>query len=103
MTKSFATNAQEALAAAAAAASRKMASREPTQPTKAAEAGPPRAPKVQFNVLLTPEARKKLRSAAFAWNTSERELLEAFIAQLPDVEIPEVAVPQSVSWVRAKA
>ena len=100
--KSFASNSQEALAAAAAAASKKMAAREPASLSKTHEAVATKGRKVQFNVLLTPEARWKFRSAAFALNTSERELLEAFIAQLPDVEIPEVEVPQSVNWVRAK-
>ena len=54
--------------------------------------------KVQFNVLLGAEPREKLRRVAFAWGTSERELIEKFIAELPDIAMPEVAAPPGMKW-----
>lgn len=97
MTKSFAINAQDALALAAAAAAEKMARPKTATPA-------PRKPrtKVQFNVLLDPIARKKFAAVAFAWGTTERELLESFIAQLPDIEVPEVPAPANVRWAKPK-
>lgn len=94
--KAFSMDGALALATAAAAA-KTTASRR--QDGGAAGQRKQRA-KVQFNVLLTPEAREKLRAVAFAWRTSERELLESFIAQLPDVDVPEVPAPAAVCWAK---
>jgi hypothetical protein len=57
-------------------------------------------PKVQFNIVLAPAARQKIKRAAFALGTTERELVEAFIEQLPDVQVPEPDVPSSLRWLR---
>jgi hypothetical protein len=56
--------------------------------------------KVQFNIVLDPAARQKIRRAAFALGTTERELVESFIEQLPDVQVPEPEVPTSLRWLK---
>jgi hypothetical protein len=56
--------------------------------------------KVQFNIVLAPAARQKIKRAAFALGTTERELVEAFIEQLPDVAMPEPDVPPTLRWLR---
>lgn len=60
----------------------------------------PEGPKVQFNIVLHPTARQKIKRAAFALGTTERELVEAFIEQLPDVQVPEPDVPSTLRWLR---
>ena len=54
--------------------------------------------KVQFNILLGAEPREKLRRVAFALGKTERELVEQYIAQLPDIEMPSVAAPPGMKW-----
>lgn len=87
-----------ALARAAAAAASKAA----PVPVPAKTLGKPTdTGRTQLNVLLRSESRRKLKLIAMEWNTSERELIEAFIAQLPDVTPPVVAAPaKSVAWAK---
>ena len=54
--------------------------------------------KVQFNILLGAEPREKLRRVAFAEGTTERELVERFISQLPEIALPQFAVPPGMKW-----
>ena len=57
---------------------------------------------VQFNVKIPASAMRKFKAIALAWDTSPREMLEAFIAQLPDVMPPTVAAPDAVAWAKPK-
>jgi hypothetical protein len=79
----------------------------PTPKAKAQRGKPAKQPavqaegaKVQFNIVLSPQARQKIKRAAFALGTTERELVEAFIEQLPDVAVPEPEVPSSLRWLK---
>jgi hypothetical protein len=57
---------------------------------------------VQFNVKIPSAAMRKFKAIALAWDTTPREMLEAFIAQLPDVMPPTVAAPDAVAWAKPK-
>ena len=97
MSKSFAVSTNDALAMATAAAAQKLAQRQPTSsPAPRKKAGK----KVQFNIQLDVQSRQKLKAVAFAWRTTERELVESFIEQLPHVEVPQVAAPAAVVWAK---
>ena len=97
MSKSFTNTTLDALAQATQAAALRMSSKSPKQPQPEAKAA-----KVQFNILLSAAARTKLRNAAFAWNTTERELIEQFAAQLPDVQVPVPDAPEGLAWAKPK-
>lgn len=91
MAKTFDTSA--ALARAASAAVNRVVATTP-------RAEPAR---VQLNVLLDAAARRKFKAIALAWGTSEREMIEAFIAQLPDVTPASVEAPPAVAWAKPTA
>ena len=100
MTKSFAVSASEALALATAAAADRLANRPPsTQARRQKNLGK----KVQFNIQLDAQSRRKLKAVAFAWGTTERELVESFIEQLPYVDVPQVEAPAAVVWAKPEA
>lgn len=99
--KSFSAVSQDALAAATAHALSKVV------PNGSAPAHVSLQPKeqgnektVQWNVRLKPHLREKLRCAAFAWRMTERDLVEAFIEQLPEVEVPSPDAPAAVAWIK---
>ena len=63
---------------------------------------PVKQAKVQFNIVLPPGHRERLRAAAFAYGTTERELIERFIEQLPDVEVQAPEPPRGMAWMRPR-
>ena len=100
MSKTFNTN--ETLARAAALAVERTENMAKAPTTKKAPAPVPKADRIQFNVHLNPESRRKIKNVCFAWGITERELIENFVAQLPDVSMPNVAAPASVAWAKPK-
>lgn len=93
--KSFANT--DALARASKLAVTKMAAK-----AVAIDKTPAKQALVQFNVKIPANAMRKFKAIALAWDTSPREMLEAFIAQLPDVMPPTVAAPDAVAWAKPK-
>lgn len=102
--KSFASVADDAVAQATAHALSKFGrAPEPVQaPVEATAAAAPAGSEktIQWNVRLKPHLREKLRNAAFAWRMTERDLVEAFIEQLPEVAVPSPEAPASVAWLK---
>lgn len=101
--KSFSDITQDALAAATAHALNKVVPKASTSAPATAllqpkEQGTEKT--VQWNVRLKPHLREKLRNAAFAWRMTERDLIEAFIEQLPEVAVPSPDAPASVAWIK---
>jgi hypothetical protein len=90
-------NPSDALARASALAANKMA------PQSAATPAPGAKPTlVQFNVKIPADKLRKLRAIALAWDTTPKDMLEAFIDQLPDVTPKNVDAPESVAWAKPR-
>jgi uncharacterized protein (DUF4415 family) len=100
MPKTFATDARDALALAVAAATQnvdRMSSRKSPASHACSREGVQ-----QLNIRIDADAHRKLKAVAFAWDTTVRDLLESFIAQLPDVPRENVAAPAAVAWAKRR-
>lgn len=64
-----------------------------TKPAKPAKAVKDEPTLVQFNVRLEPALRERIRHAALLWRVSERELIERWAADLPEVTPPPKGKP----------
>lgn len=100
--KSFADVADDAVAQATAHALTRFGKAPESAPVEATAPAAPAGPEktIQWNVRLKPHLREKLRNAAFAWRMTERDLVEAFIEQLPEVQVPSPDAPASVAWIK---